>query len=594
MEEYVSMETQKLESVNVWKDKLDSANYVFSRFDLESFYNQNKYKEVFVNLSKLFEDSLEGNYDLIIIKERRAFVLFIVYLYIISKHLDDKKIKNILGRVYSDSDIGRVLLKFKNKKKLNILLVDDIIIHGRGLKKLELLISSVLHESRISIFACVKCKDAEYSFEGLDLQLKFNHDNIDACCVSKSFWKQLSNALVDIIQNSGFSYSTFVPIYSENESNPVSLFKKNAEICNLRKNSAQIRNNLNGELALYFNNIENKREVDEPLCSYSLIRKYVFNNQSDVNHRSDKRLIVPMVILPFAKVVSFQNCDYTLELIESIALGIYKEETNKFSKKLLTSMNKKFESYELSDFYHDLVFAKTGNESGISIKYINGFDAYDACNDSSDIWVKSLIWEEKLSIDDNVQIMIDDFIHNLHQENERRAIKKLPRLPGAFILTMISCLCDKYPEKNPKELITAFFKVMISCWDSGMANYTVSTIEVCGECYVGGSITDGEQAYHAPLEPNAFKEIGCLRYIYNYCNNLQSTRDVVECLVNILKCNNEKCLDTSYLNNLMDYISNNNHYAELWSLYPLSSPSTTVKKYIKKAITEVFGSCGWL
>lgn len=58
-----------------------------------------------------------------------------------------------------------------------------------------------------------------------------------------------------------------------------------------------------------------------------------------------------------------------------------------------------------------------------------------------------------------------------------------------------------------------FFAYVLSLWDVGIASYNVDVYTFNKQKYIGGCITDGEQAYHARMEKNSAPEVYALHLL---------------------------------------------------------------------------------
>ena len=590
-EEYNMAEVNNVEIDNV-SSVAGAFNLSGTNFDpdeLKQYYRESpELKDAWNLVCELFIRCLK-NYSadestIFVVKERRAFVLFLIYLY---TECDSKSIKDIYGKIYSDTNIINVI-KAKEKDISKIIIIDDIIIHGRAVNKLINDIHKVNHEIEIIVECCMKYKDMEFTIEP-HINTSVGYEN-----VTETFWKKTSNQFVDIIQHSGLSYSSFAPMYHFSCENDLSFTSVNNQNGVLSLTSSSQSNQLKGHLYIWYKLKSQIKLKDVEIKNNLLffIRKYTYYNISKGNSfkNSNNSIYVPFTILPFAYFKKNDESD-----IDS-AIGEYKRLTYIFSIALMDDVAKS-KSIKGNNIYKCFEPIAFGNRADFNLSFksksILDFsdDSNILSNESLDVWCNSLKkWESESKIEDNLSLVIDDFIGELHSLNEQRARNKDSRLPGAFIISMLGMLVT-ITGIDFRKIIEPFFSVMISRWDSGIANYTVDYQLYNETVFVGGSITDGEQAYHSGLEPNAEKEIGMFQYIYSKCG-----RDLTLNILDHIKVhiNNYPGISYRYIDFIINYIKNSTStgFREIFDFIKHKSVSNETKTMAERAITEVLSIDG--
>lgn len=168
-----------------------------------------------------FCDVLEKPVAYKILRARRCQVLFLTFLPIILLEEGDEI--EISGEFISDN----ALIKYKDKMlEKSGIVVDDIVIHGRGLKEIYQLIDENFEYSDIGAFVYAKSRRAKL-YDKLEAKLE---SYIDAF---EQEWRSLSTQFVNLIYACAVPYASYVESsYENNAVFPIEGLDKNFIIIN--------------------------------------------------------------------------------------------------------------------------------------------------------------------------------------------------------------------------------------------------------------------------------------------------------------------------------------------------------------------------
>ena len=163
----------------------------------------------FVVVYRFFRKVLESKYHYKIFRSRRCQVLLNIFAPIILDELSQED-PNIWERDKGIFISDNSLIKYKEdiiSGKKSVLLVDDIMIHGRGLKQLYEMIDPGYKMDNIKIYILAKnheeCNVNSGILDRLDVELP----------VFEWGWKELSSQLVNLIYYNATPYISYVGSY---------------------------------------------------------------------------------------------------------------------------------------------------------------------------------------------------------------------------------------------------------------------------------------------------------------------------------------------------------------------------------------------
>ncbi len=605
------------------ENKLNSCDFDVSNVKKAIIYTLGY--DTYIRIYEFFFDFINTDkYDFKIIETRRTFVLFRIFLRLFSydytiqhpnrNFLDDYRKK--LHNIYSDCAIE--IIDFKSGSK--ILLIDDILIHGRSLSSqlnrlYSIFRSQNLHKIEIHTAVMYKSSNAECISEKLSESLisnssdssKVNTLSLKYEQIEANEWKDLSNRVVNVIQQSGICYAAFVP-QCISDSNKESMF--NSLVCTIPKIAktqyhSKMKIEIWNELTPKYSNI------------YRFMRKYIY--------KSNEVVYVPFVILPHYRTNDWECC--YLKFIKKLSTLLDNGDIKILEKIIPTNVEivKKFEgikyTYRLVTYILSLLYGKLveeeiksrfamnldnsiyftfGNNVGDAIIHIVNkldyltddqafiedlFSCFDNnTNDTDFTCIAGDVFIEQIQlllnngntvltyeVTDN---LIQLFISKIHEENEKMASHLVQRLQGVFLLSMIKELRDKFYPTLTQERY--FLSTLISKWDNGEANYKIDILKNKSSFWVGGCVIDGEQAYHENLNADIFDEMNCFYEAYRKSGECLS--DAIQEYKKMMKyAKDANILKIDDMEKILNYVEQNQSYSELCSLYPETFHSSAVK-----------------
>lgn len=168
---------------------------------------QNILSENYRGVYDFFCDILESPVNYKILRARRCQVLFFVFLPIIL--LEEGDNIKITGEFISDHALSKYGQKVINSSGI---LVDDIVIHGRGLRKIYNLIDENFMCPNLSVYVYAKCRKA-ILYDKLETKI------ISYVDVFEQEWKSLSTQFVNLIYAFAAPYASYVESIYENTPN---------------------------------------------------------------------------------------------------------------------------------------------------------------------------------------------------------------------------------------------------------------------------------------------------------------------------------------------------------------------------------------
>lgn len=473
-------------NINIWKEK---ALYILG----EDYYSY---------ICDFFKSFIKcENYKFKIIKTRRAYVLFRIIFEILSNNDDngisEKQLSNIYTDIFTKSkDFRNKIEDIRDDENLNILIIDDILIHGRSMCNLIESIKKISGQVSVNASAIMVSEEAESKPDELCSIMEQ-----DIFYVSEEHWKDLSNRLVSLILSSSYCYASFVDGYRD-DCIKEEFSEDFAYIANF-----PIQLNTNDvKLWLYY-----KEKNLDKLFSLDLeiVRRYEQDGQF--------KYIVPFYMQPTYDVTAYLNDIPKLNFNEKKAEMIFSYKYNTYVKS--KAIISKFEKEEKPQSCKKYSFGNSDEQNIFSFNEVEISNTL-ITNDASKKWSDAL---DKIKSEYSFEKLCDafkGFVDELHKENEKRARNSQERLDGLSDITMLLTLKDKSEKYNWN--ITNidyihFLAFVISMWDSGQANYNVTVFTDDGKYYIGGCITDGEQAYISALSNECSKELQAVSVIVNNC-----------------------------------------------------------------------------
>lgn len=615
----------------------------YMRINAKQILGLADYKQVYEFFKSNFKRVRD--YDYIIVKARRAYMLARIFgVILLSEALqnattsnvceansvgEDKGLvetyKSVLNKLHSDVFI--YTQKFKKHGANKLLILDDIIIHGRAMSELLAYLkeNTAYTMETIDVNSIVKSEDAEC----LSADLKQALQKVNVPSVDKPTWKRISNEIVALIQFSGQSYAAFVDSYLCDEKY-VNEQEFGCKIYNIENN---VRRIAKVNLDVGFETMHTDY-ADIWRC----MRIYTNCNTDAVI----KYYVAPFVSLPMVSLNSW--CDYCNKYYIFANNDIQYKHTNK--RDAITVYKYVSNVLAINYAHEQKLTANTTNNMyggfGVVIRPGDNLNEphrltteklREAFTSEADNWqymCKSrgnininintqenkykldldldvlrelqavVLWDDTLR-DCNVNAMrtntrvnvellqktLDTYFDSLHATNERRASKQMSRLKGIPLYALYVFLRNADEQNNwnlRQSDYNAFFAYVLSLWDVGIASYTVDVFKLSQGEYIGGCITDGEQAYHALMEKNSAMEVYALHLLKYQTANTFELHKKVNILEEITRNNRgEETLNAERLRNVVTYYDENQSIQELYGMYPATEKQRTlVQKYVSE------------
>lgn len=451
------------------------------RIDLFKEIFNKDYQELLDYTKSILNESKE---KCIILMGRRWFIVFEIICNFFGYDTTDPKI-------LCDDDISR--LKSHHSQ---IIISDDIIIHGRTVMDLYKKLSCRFNEISITAFL------RRYNAEVLDLSKYVPLD--DDYPVTDFEWRDLSNRLINFIIRSKVPYTTFtysfVTQYSawENDADFLSIVVK-----------PKIFNDNNIDVIVHFDQ-RNRFILLSTLCKYVCIREYkypdgttiyipfvfinVVNNSVFESIALAGKSILPKSIISVLEDKADFDINYKARLLSFILSYAYGRLilTNKTMDVLdngIMPIINSIISKSFTSTFNDVISLDEGKCRLILNLNIgeNNSSFGESIND-----VKSQFYS--FNINDYEEIdasnVLSSALSKLHEENEKRALQNAnSTLWGYKVIDLI----DGFKLKSN---IYYYLADLISLWDTGKGSYY---FQECGD-FTFGTVSDGEQAYRIKYE----------------------------------------------------------------------------------------------
>lgn len=599
----------------------------YMRINAKQIMGLADYKQVYEFFKRNFDNV--QNYDYIIVKARRAYMLARIFGIILlsealSSDMENRAVetyKRVLNVMHSDVFIYTQKFKRSIQNVKRLLILDDIIIHGRAMNELIAYLKENTSYTleNIEVNSIVKSADAEC----LSPDLTYVLQKVNVPSVDKPTWKRISNEIVTLIQLSGQSYAAFVDSYLCDE-----------KYVNEQEFGCKIANIENNVRRIAKVNLDVGFEAMRTDYTYMWRCMRIYTNRND--DAVIKYYVAPFVSLPMVSLE--QWCAYCNKYYIFANNDIQYKKDNKKDAILAY----KYASNVLATYYayeQKLTANTTNNIFGsfgdVLIPRDNLNRAYTAITEimrktlttEADNWLYTrnckgninvqekeykleleclselpavALWDDALR-DCNVNAMrtntrvnvellqktLDTFFDRLHDTNERRASKQMTRLQGIPVYALYVFLRNADVRNNwnlRQRDYNEFFAYVLSLWDVGIASYTVDVFKLSQGEYIGGCITDGEQAYHALMEKDSAMEVYALHLLKYQTANAFELHKKVNMLEEITRNNRgDGTLNAERLRNVVTYYDENQSIQELYSMYPATEKQRTlVQEYVRE------------
>ncbi|MEE1136937.1 MAG: hypothetical protein U0M02_00460 [Acutalibacteraceae bacterium] len=236
-------------------------------------------KEQIDIIKEFFGEIIEATkeYDLLVLTTRRCFCFF--YSLIPFFDLSEKEIALIKEKVLSSQAID---VYCENLKEKNILLCDDIMIHGQSVYHLYKAINSYSPQKTDVLLMLRNIEKPDY------FKIKTSHDYRAISLVSYTDWRRFSNSIVRFIHSTGCLYISYVYGYRipQNECNNLITSKNCFEKLMVRDDlfAHEYYYDDNSEPEYYYVNDFQKlfnNDFDFKYINYATLRFYKIPNNSD-------------------------------------------------------------------------------------------------------------------------------------------------------------------------------------------------------------------------------------------------------------------------------------------------------------------------
>lgn len=562
-----------------------------------------------------------GDYDYIIVKARRAYMLArifgIILLYENKGHNDDKYLK-ALAKLHSDVFI--YTQEFKEHKHKKLLVLDDIVIHGRALNEL---VAYLTDNNLYTLDSIVMSANAECLKYNLRELFSENVQRVD-----NATWKRLSNEIVSLIQVSGQSYAAFTDSYlCDNNFTPANLF--DYSVYSVENNARRVAG-VNMDVCfdalrndytkgwyctrIYTNNNEDAviKKIAVPFVNlplmpintwmnycrkYDLFNKVQYINSNNVYNNFKTAEVVYKYVSNVASALYACNMQFRQSTTNNLfgSFGVKEIDVNSVSnvQRMLQCMDaeRKSENTLMWLITHEKQYNDKGTELDSAnllyeVEYLCTLKSVSLWDDVLQSCADELTRTKESITVQMLQKALDTYLDKLHMLNEKNAKKKLPRLQGIPVYALFTVLKNAALTYNWNLRMSdynEFCAYLLSVWDVGIASYNVDVFNFKQQTYIGGCITDGEQAYHARMEQNSAMEVYALHLLkYNTANDSDFHKKIGELERKITKSADDSKLDIERLRKVTAYYDENQSLQELYSMYPATpKQQEIVRTYVR-------------
>lgn len=485
----------------------------------EKYFDEKTLHEFFDYLIKKFEQNQES-YDYIVLTTRRCFCLFYALMQD-EKFMDSYKSKQqiveiIRGKIVSSQKIDIIGNCFNNKM---VLLIDDIMIHGKSVTSLYKKISDY-YPKKISTLVLIR--NSEFP----DQYLIETKNQYDVVVYKDSWeWRQNSNAFVRYIHDMGQLYVSYIYGYEVNKQSLNTVLNNNEYLSEITSNfSLEIGHETynDGDEPQYF---YFKKYDQYSFIKYSFLRVY----KSKIN---DTEIIK---IIPYLELEDFESSNIRkiwnliwkkglpgeLEVIQC-ASDIYKALSvvlsfmmfsNLFGFEISIYETKEIDKSFVDNFISIIKDNVVNNVFDVISQEYKKISFVDKNYYDNTIMYETLKNEKFHQISNNTEIKKFFYLVGENEEKENADhvdSNRFNPLPTSIFYTHL----DVSTQKN-------LFAFLLYILDNGIASHVVRE----EGNIVGTHIKPGEQSYHlfSDIAPEYLRLIYMvLNYIYTHYSDNQS------------------------------------------------------------------------
>lgn len=447
----------------------------------------------------------------------------------------------------------------KNHK--NVLIYDDVIIHGRVIKNLKFKLDNN-NVNNVDVAAYCMYGGAEFMAD--------DERTIGCRYSSKSEWRELSDKIVRFIIKSRLPYVTFTQSFAYYSSIqlPDSLNR-----ITYPESTMFSENNIT--VNVYFpTGWKEKFPLLRALCSYICVREYLCSDK--VNPTHEAVVYIPFVIISHlgsndidnfkaldipgcSEVLSSDNSleykamvlSYTLSLLYWKTLGVnsksYKPLQENIDNVIFKTFPKKMINSLMALGKDEAVSILTSDFTGDYIND-NGIDDNFYCFNETPDFPKKEIESFEDVFDDTCKIISD-----LHRKNEELALSGENKRKVMQFDNFIKLLKEAGNRENQVE---KYIASLICLWDLGKASFSFTNIEGG----VLGTINDGEQAY-AILPAKYRSYIHIIGFLLDFLPISEDSekywRDYIDAIQNSSSVSDEI---KNNIEDALSYLKNNDFY----------------------------------
>lgn len=338
--------------------------------------------EIYDEIKRFYRNIyLTKKYKYIVLTTRRSFVLYKIFEKIFKE--EGQTTKNIVFTCHSFS-----LLKKEDILKDKLLIVDDIMINGRTVKKLFKRLNDKIsidsHEELYHAIDIFAINEKATVFNYFDKKYNLIRLNI----ITESIWRLYSNCFNELVELSGIGYTSFVNTYYF-EKKDLNVFKNSLNAQTQKDNffSFDIYKKYNINSKIYFfekkpSNNDTINDYIEFLYSYDIKPCVRLYDYKDCEFDKLNSLIIPYVFLPPIKSNELEN--YFINIVSNLPIselkifdleiiGNEKDSIKNRIEKLMNNTKNDFEYlymvlvYILSSFLMNLFSNKLNLENNIQL-----------------------------------------------------------------------------------------------------------------------------------------------------------------------------------------------------------------------------------
>ncbi len=451
---------------------------------------------------------------------RRAFVLYKLFRIVFGNKIE------AYGEIYNTHSLPLL----KNTKEGKILVVDDIIVHGRTMTRIvEKLQNWNINKERIVLW-CIRCNSKACNLENLKPFLKH------VIYVTPEQWERFSDTLTKSIVASNVGYISFVDSYKVDDIDFLNISDW-ADQLNL-----QVLPNNAEHFARY--SIESKILWGD-FCHKDIIDKYGVTPCIRIYKNEAKELLIPYVFMPslcLDKVylfcrsllrdfgineypVIFDNQDpdllalfykWTTNKISFAFLESFVQEYElKFGKKL--NIFKELECNESYAFKNECVVNTLVEHSKVdSVDGSNVTEQLDKC-----LQLMNSLLSQLECIQDFPDIF-SEYIYSMRSMDNELARNGDDRLLGIQVSDILALIKCKLKLQEISKIQNIVMSVIIGAWDCGRCAYVIEAIPTMdSKSRVSCLIRHGEQSFTAYY--SRYKDV--FNVFYEFFQQTHETRE---------------------------------------------------------------------